>query len=140
MQYPPLCKEIFCFISFTVPVFPIQGLECTTAVESRALEENLFLRRAGSPGLSTAHHSIPPSCCSPISFPLSILLPRPSKSHQLLLPQKKSEAIWDKPKPLADKVSREDRKPPQSTFQCNKANILSQAPKRKGELNLQRRR
>lgn len=58
VQYPPLCKEIFCFISFTVPVFPIQGLESTTAVESRALEENLFLRRAGSPALiyNTSQH------------------------------------------------------------------------------------
>lgn len=58
MRYPPLCKEIFHFISFTVPVFPIQGLESTTAVESRALEENVFLRRAGSPALfyNTSQH------------------------------------------------------------------------------------
>lgn len=37
--------------------------------------------------------------------------------------------------PLADKVSREDGKAPQSTFHCDKANTLSQAPMRKADLN-----
>lgn len=73
VQYPPLCKEIF---SFTVPVFPIQGLESTTAVESRALEENLFLRRARSPALIYNTSQYPPflllsHLLPPLHFPFT---------------------------------------------------------------------
>lgn len=47
---------------FTVPVFPIHGSDSTTAVESRAVEENHLLRRAVGPALiiyNTAQHPPP---------------------------------------------------------------------------------
>lgn len=83
----------------------------------------------------------PPSCCFPISFPLSLLPSRPSKLHQHLRPQKeKSESRQQKPQvnPSQHRATctqgarRQQGKHPQSTFLCNKARLQGEKP---GDLN-----
>lgn len=58
VKWSPLCKEFFCFIFFTVPVLPIQESDGMTAVESRAVGENLLLWRAVGAALiyNTSQH------------------------------------------------------------------------------------